>query len=82
MGPSSVAFFAKMEPLGSHSCATMNWEITLGKNDLKHNIYTSDHISVTTTYLMWLKERPWNVCVLKRVRLYNLVMLPSSALCP
>jgi hypothetical protein len=31
------------------------------------------HISVTTTYVLWREEHLWNVCVLQRVRLSNLV---------
>jgi hypothetical protein len=34
---------------------------------------TSDHISATMTYVMWREERLWNVSVLQRVHLPNIV---------
>jgi hypothetical protein len=35
---------------------------------------TSDHIGATITYMMWCEEHLWNVSVLERVHLYNLVI--------
>jgi hypothetical protein len=37
-----------------------------------------DHISARTVYMMWRDERLWNVGVLKRVRLFRLVVSISS----
>jgi hypothetical protein len=34
---------------------------------------TSDHISATTTYVIWREEHLWNTCVLQRVHPSNLL---------
>jgi hypothetical protein len=35
---------------------------------------TSDHISARTTYVMWREEHLWNVTILQRVHLSNVVL--------
>jgi hypothetical protein len=40
---------------------------------------TSDHISASTIYVMGPEEHLWNVIVLQRVRIFNLVYIRGEA---
>jgi hypothetical protein len=63
--------------VGTHCCATMAWD-RLNARLVFHPSVTSDHISATTTYVMWHGKHLWNVSVLQRVHLFNLVILHPS----
>jgi hypothetical protein len=56
-----MAYDAKMTL--NNISAAMIWDVTINRN----------HVSATTTYVIWREERLWNVRVLQRVRLSNLV---------
>jgi hypothetical protein len=53
--------------------AQQGFELTLVQ-EWPMTTISREHISSTTTYVMWREERLWNVGVLQRVRLSNLVL--------
>jgi hypothetical protein len=80
-------FGINWNPIVGNHCATMrskdihcnpllcsnNLE-SQGKNGLRRNNDLWSHCA-TTTYVIWREEHLWNVCVLQRVHLSNLVCI-------
>jgi hypothetical protein len=52
----------------------MTWD-GISANMTKDATMTSAHISATATYVLWSEEHLWNISVLKKVHLLNLVSL-------
>jgi hypothetical protein len=55
-----------------HCCTSMTGDRIRSRMTLGATV-TSGRISATTTYVMWRQEYLWNVSVVQRVRLPNLV---------
>jgi hypothetical protein len=54
---------------GRSTC--MTWDDTGAR--MTQDATVTDHISATTTYMIWCEEHSWCVNVLQKVHLYNLV---------